>query len=569
MNLNDTIQFARGEKPVDLLITNARIINVFSSEIISDSVAIAGGQFVGFGDYPNQKQLDAGGRFLGPGFIDGHVHIESSMTCVSEFVRTVLARGTTTVAADPHEIANVLGAEGLNYMLQSAQDQPMNIYFTLSSCVPATNMETSGAELKAEDIQPFMGHERIVALAEVMNFPGVLFRDPDVLAKIEAANRYKKPVDGHAPGLTGRDLNAYIAAGVHSDHECATQQEAMEKLRAGMHIMIRQGTGAKNLEALIPAVSAKNARRFMLCTDDRHPHDLLDDGHIDAVVREAIQLGLDPILAIQLATLNPAEYFGLNHIGAIAPGRQADFVVFSDLNAPVIEQVYHQGVLVAENGRMLPAIKRPPSITVAPSVNVNLKQIDFTVPAEGNRIRVMEIIPDQLITRHSVEQAPLSGDQVVSDPSRDLLKIAVVERHTGTGNMGRAFVRGLGLKHGALASSVAHDSHNIIIVGTNDRDMRKALETIILMGGGLAAVSDAKTLASLPLPVAGLMSLDPVQTVKNQIDDLIAIAHEMGSELKDPFMTLSFLALPVIPELKITDKGLVDVNKFEVVSLFV
>jgi len=569
MNLKATIQYARGEKPVDLLVTNARIINVFSGEIISDSIAIAGGKFLGFGDYPHQKQMDAGGRFIAPGLIDGHVHIESSVTCVSEFARTVVARGTTTVAADPHEIANVLGAEGINYMLQSAQDQPMNIYFTLPSCVPATNMETSGAELKAADIQAFMGHERIVALAEMMNFPGVLFRDPDVLAKIEAAKRYKKPVDGHAPGLTGRDLNAYIAAGVRSDHECATAQEAMEKLRAGMHIMIRQGTGAKNLKALIPIVDANNARHFMLCTDDRHPHDLLDDGHIDAVVREAIQQGLDPILAIQLATLNPAEYFGLDHLGAIAPGRQADFVVFSDLNAPIIEQVYHRGVWVAENGKILPAIKRPPAIRMAPSMNVNLEAIDFTLPAEGDRIRVMEIIPDQLITRHCIDQAPLAGKQAVSDSARDLLKIAVVERHTGSGNMGRAFVRGMGLKHGALASSVAHDSHNIIIVGTNDRDMLKALETVIQMGGGLAAVSDAKTLASLPLPVAGLMSLDPIQKVKSQIDQLIAISHEMGSELKDPFMTLSFLALPVIPELKITDLGIIDVNQFKIVPLFV
>jgi adenine deaminase len=473
------------------------------------------------------------------------------------------------VAADPHEIANVLGSAGIEYMLQSAERQPMNLYFTLPSCVPATDMETAGARLTAEDLQPFLNEERIVALAEMMNYPGVVYRDPDVLAKISAARQQKKPIDGHAPGLKGQELYAYISAGIQSDHECTTEQEAREKLMAGMYIMIRQGTGAKNLQALLPAVNEKTSRRMMWCTDDRHPHDLIADGHIDSIVREAIQSGLDPVLAIQMATLNPAEYFGLNHLGALAPGRQADLVVFSDINNPVIEQVYYRGVLTAEKGTMLPEIQVPPTAKVPPAMQVDLEKVDFSIPAENKRVRVVEIVPDHLITHQRIEQIAVKNKQAVSDPSKDLLKIAVVERHKGTGNIGKGFVKGFGLKRGALASSVAHDSHNIIIVGTTDDDMQAALAAVVQMGGGLAVVSDTKILASLALPIAGLMSLEPIQHVRDRLDSLIGIAHDMGSTLKEPFMTLSFLALPVIPELKLTDLGLVDVNKFEVVPLFV
>jgi adenine deaminase len=357
MQLDDIVRAAHGEKPVDLLLTNSRIVNVFAGEIVSDAIAINDGIIVGFGPYESKNTVDLEGRFVAPGFIDSHVHIESSLTCISEFVRAVLVHGTTTVAADPHEIANVLGSTGIEYMLQSAEQQPMNIYFTLPSCVPATDMETAGARLSVENLLPFFDKEKIVALAEMMNYPGVVHRDPDVLAKIKAAKQHKKPVDGHAPGLSGRELYAYIAAGVQSDHECTTAQEAKEKLMAGMTIMIRQGSGAKNLPALLPVVNDKTARRMMFCTDDRHPHDLMAEGHIDAIVREAIQAGLDPILAIQMATLNPAEYFNLHHLGAIAPGRQADLVVFSDIQMPVIEDVYSRGVLSAHKGEMLPQIK--------------------------------------------------------------------------------------------------------------------------------------------------------------------------------------------------------------------
>lgn len=569
MNLDEIIKAACGQKPVDLLLTNARIVNVFAGEIVPDAVAISDGMIVGFGPYEAKKVVDVKGRYIAPGFIDSHVHIESSMACVAEFARAVLLHGTTTVAADPHEIANVLGSAGIEYMLQSARQQPMNLYFTLPSCVPATNMETAGARLTAEDLRPFLKEEKIVALAEMMNYPGVLMRDPAVLAKINTARQQKKPVDGHAPGLKGRELYAYIAAGVQSDHECTTGQEAKEKLAAGMHIMIRQGTGAKNLQALLPTINANTSRRMMWCTDDRHPHDLITDGHIDSIVREAIQSGLDPHLAIQMATLNPAAYFGLSHLGAIAPGKQADLVVFSDFKKPVIEAVYSRGILTVENGKLRPEIQFPASASVPPSMQIDPQHIDFSISAEKTRMRVIEIVSDQLITRQRVEATPIKNNQAVSDPSRDLLKIAVVERHRGTGNTGKGFVKGFGLKHGALASSVAHDSHNIIIVGANDKDMQAALEAVVEMGGGLAAVCDAKLLAGLALPIAGLMSLEPVRAVRDQLERLIEIAHDMGATLQDPFMTLSFMALPVIPELKLTDMGLIDVRKFEVVPLFV
>jgi adenine deaminase len=569
MNLSEIIKAARGEKPADLLITNARIINVFTGEIVSESFAVSDGYIVGFGEYDATEALDVRERFVAPGFIDSHVHIESSMACPTEFARAVLVRGTTCVAADPHEIANVMGVEGIKYMLQSAERQPMNFYFTLSSCVPATDMETSGAVINAEDLNSFIGNEKIVALAEMMNYPGVIYGEPDVLAKIQAAKHHNKPIDGHAPGLTGQDLNAYLCAGVGSDHECTTAQEAREKLNAGMHIMIRQGTGARNLQVLLPIINAKTVRRLMWCTDDRHPHDLLDDGHIDMIIREAIGAGLDPVMAIQMATINPAEYFRLNHLGAIAPGRQADFVVISDLSALAIEQVYCRGIRVAENGEMRPDIDKPTPITTKSSMNLNIDKIDLSIPADGKRIRVIEIVPDQIITKQGIAEISLADGLAVSDPSRDLLKIAVIERHQNSGKIGKAFVQGLGIKKGAIASSVAHDSHNIIVVGTSDADMQAALKTVVEMNGGLVAVLDNKSVATLPLPIAGLMSLEPIQIIREQMDQLIKASQNLGSTLKDPYITLSFLALPVIPELKITDMGLVDVNQFAVVPLFV
>ncbi|NQT09865.1 MAG: adenine deaminase [Desulfobacteraceae bacterium] len=568
MTLDEIIKSAMGEKEADILLTNVRIIDVFSGKIVDGDIAIAGGYIVGIGSYPAKKVMDMENRFVSPGFIDAHVHIESSMTCITEFARAIIPSGTTTVVADPHEIANVLGADGINYMMKSSRQQPMNIYFTLSSCVPATDMETSGARLGADDLSPFMGDDRIVALAEMMNYPGVIHRDPEVLKKIELAKAHGKPVDGHAPGLTGKDLYAYIAAGISSDHECTTAREAKEKLDAGMHIMIREGTAAKNLSSLIPIINERSSRRIMWCTDDRHPHDILEEGHIDSMVRKAIHAGIDPLIAIQMATINPANYFGISDAGAISPGRRADLVVFSDLHNPCIEEVYYGGVLVAQKGKMLPEIKKPNPAAFQPSMNVGNKEIDFSIPAQAKRLRVIDIIPNQVITNQSIVEAVVSGNKVVSDVFRDILKIAVVERHTGSGNIGKGFVRGFGLKSGALSSSVAHDSHNIIVVGTNDEDMKAAVEAVIKMGGGLAASCDSKICATLPLPVAGLMSQEPVYAVREKLDKLLEVARDFGTTLNDPFMTLSFLALPVIPELKITDKGLVDVKQFCIVPLF-
>ncbi len=569
MKRHDIIAYARGDKPVDLLLTHARIVNVFSGEIVEGSIGIAGGRIAGIGDYPAAKVRDMSGRYIAPGFIDPHVHIESSMASVSQFARAVVPHGTTAVVADPHEIANVLGALGIEYMLKSAENQPMNVSFSLSSCVPATNMETSGARLDAVDLIPLMSHGRIVALAEMMNYPGVIHGDPDVLSKISLARQYRKPVDGHCPGLSGKELNAYIASGISSDHECTTAGEAREKLMAGMHIFIRQSTGARNLQDLLPVVTPHTLNRMMWCTDDRDPRDLLSLGHIDSIVREAIAAGVDPVQAIQMATLNPAEYYGLYHLGAIAPGRQADLVVFSDLMAPVIEQVYFKGVIVAENGAMSPDILVPESPAVPRSVRVTLKSLDFSIPLAGERIRVIEVNPDQITTGSFIAAPTVFQDAAISDPDRDILKIAVIERHSGSSGTGIGFVKGFGLKQGAIASSVAHDSHNIIVVGATDEDMKAAVRAVVLMGGGLSVASGGKPIAKLSLPIAGLMSPEPVHVIRDHLDRLTASAREIGSTLQNPFMSLSFLSLSVIPELKITDLGIVDVTRFQIVPLFV
>lgn len=568
MNIDEKIRASRGEKKADILFTNARIINVFSGEIISGDIAVTGGFISGFGSYPARKIINLKGSFMAPGFIDAHVHIESSMACVTEFSRTVLPHGTTSVIADPHEIANVMGKDGIDYMLRSSENQPVDVYFSLPSCVPATEMETSGARLSADDLIPFMKNERIVALAEMMNFPGVLLRDPDVLAKIENSIIHKKPVDGHAPGLSGKGLFAYIAAGVSSDHECTAIGEAREKLSAGMHIMIREGTAARNLRDLLPLVNEKNFHRIMWCTDDRHPHDLLEKGHIDSMVRDAVRYGLDPVIAIRMATINPALYFGLNYKGSIAPGREADLVIFSDISDPVVEQVYSKGILAAENGVIKDEIKKSEPIPVTSSMNVGIGNIDLTIPAGSGRLRVIELVPDQIITRKYLTRAKVINGMAVPDISNDILKIAVIERHKGSGNIGKGFVKGFNLKKGAIASSVAHDSHNIIVVGTNDEEMKAAAAAVIKMGGGLAAVCDYEVCSALSLPIAGLMSNDTVEAIDRQMKNLLSAARSLGSLLPDPYMALSFLALPVIPELKITDKGLVDVGKFCIVPLF-
>ncbi len=569
MTLNERIQAARGEKSSDLLLTNARIVNVFTGEIEDGNIAISDGVIVGTKCCPAFETVDLGGRYVSPGFIDAHVHIESSMTHITEFVRGVVPHGTTTVVADPHEIANVLGIEGIQYMLQTSENQPMTIFFGLPSCVPATDLETSGAKLTAEDLAPFMRQERIAALGEMMNFPGVLLGDPIVLSKIEMARKAGKRIDGHSPGLTGRDLCSYLVAGAASDHECTTEKEAWEKLSAGMFIMIREGTGARNLHDLLPVLNVRTASRIMWCTDDRHPREIVDEGSIDSMVREAIRLGVDPVIAIRTGTLSPADYFGFHRLGAIAPGRLANLVVFSDLHNLNAELVYHEGKLVAKDGEMLPDIQKPDRIGVQTSMNVDVSALDFKIACEGKKARVIEIVPGQIVTRQTVKEVSCKDGSVLADSSRDILKIAVVERHSGSGNIGKGLVKGFGLKTGALASSVAHDSHNIIAVGTKDTDMKLAVEQVVKMGGGLAIASNDKIAGALSLPVAGLMSREPVTFVRDRMNELLNISRALGCPLNDPFMLLSFLALPVIPELKVTDKGLVDVKAFKLVSLFI
>ena len=569
ISLKERIRIASGEGKADLLIKNGRTVDIFSGQIEKKDVAIFGGVIVGFGDYPAREIIDVRGDFLCPGLIDGHVHVESSMVTIPEFARAVLPNGTTTVVIDPHEIANVLGLEGIRFMADSARGVPLNVFIMLPSCVPATHMETSGATLKATDLKPLFKEPWVIGLAEMMNFPGVIFRDPEVLRKIEMAKG--KQIDGHAPMLSGKGLYAYLTAGIRSDHECTSPREAKEKLKNGMWIMVREGTTARNLRDLIPLVTSKNSRRFLFVTDDRHPKELLEEGHINSMVRQAIRWGLDPILAIQMATLNAAEYFRLDNLGAIAPGYRADIIVFDHLGRFRIKKVFKDGVRVAENGKMLSQFprKRGTKIQAVESIRMKpLKKDALLLRSDQPLAKVIQVIPNQIVTKKVMKKILLREAVAHPDLKQDILKIAVAERHKATGNIGIGFVQGFGLKKGAIGSSVAHDSHNIVTVGTNDHDILKAVETIQAMGGGLAAVSGGKILASLPLPIAGLMSEASVTRVHLQLEALHRAARKLGCKLPDPFMTLSFLSLPVIPELKITDKGLVDVNQFKLVPLF-
>ena len=562
----ELIAAARGEIEVDLLLTGGSLANVLSGEIYRSDVAIFKGRVAGFDCCSAAQVLDVSGKILAPGFIDSHVHIESSMVTVPEFARAIVPRGTTTVVADPHEIANVWGEAGIRYMLRSSRDLPLNVFVMLPTCVPATNLESAGAALGADALAGLIEEEGVLGLAEVMNYPGVIFRDPEVIKKLSLAGG--RPVDGHCPGLSGRDLSAYISAGIRSDHECTTIDEAREKLRAGMYIMLREGSAAKNLLDLLPLVTPKNARQFLFVSDDRHPADILSEGHIDFMVKTAIENGLDPIVALQIASLNAAQWFGLRDLGAIAPGYRADIVILDDLEHPQVIRVIKDGQVVAEEGELiarLPAPIRPEheSMRIGP-----LGLRSFEIRAEEGPARVIGVVPHQIITR-SLRLLPKTvAGKVVSDPNRDILKMAVVERHRATGNMGLGLVQGTGLARGAIATSVAHDSHNIAVVGVSDEEMLAAVLAVKQMGGGLVAVAGGRTLASLPLPVAGLLSEGYMRDVAEEIAECIDAAHELGSKLEDPFMTLSFLCLPVIPELKLTDRGLVDVGEFRLVGMF-
>jgi adenine deaminase len=484
----------------------------------------------------------------------------------AEFARAVVPRGTTTVITDPHEIANVLGLEGIRFMFESAKFGPLSMYVMVSSCVPATGMATNGAVLHGYDLFPLKSDPWVLGLAEVMNYPGVISGDDSVLEKIGAFQ--DRVIDGHSPGLTGRSLQAYVAAGVQSDHESTTAAEAMEKLRLGMMVMIREGSVARDLAALVPVVTPANQHRFCFCTDDCQPADLVGRGGIDHAVRSAIALGLDPVTAIRLATWNPAQHFRLHQRGAVTPGRRADLVVFDDLQAPQARLVFRNGVLVARDGQMtVPA--RPPSRTLRSTMNVAWDSLHFRIPAEGRRARVIGVLPNRLVTEALIDEPALRNGEALADPSRGLLKIAVVERHMASGAVGKGFVRGIGLREGALASSVAHDHHNLIVIGADDVSMMTAARRVGALHGGMVVALGDRVLADVALPLGGLMSAEPVEAVRGQVEAAVTAARSLGSPLHDPFMTMSFLALEVMPSLKLTDKGLVDVERFTMVPLWI
>lgn len=571
MDLKTRVDIAAGRRPADLVLRNGRIVNVLSCEIHDGDVAIAGDRIVGIGRYDGRETVDLKGQYICPGFIDGHVHIESSLLSIPEFAKVVSAHGTTAVIADPHEIANVLGAEGIRFMLSSSKHCPIYVYMMASSCVPASRFESSGADLTAIDILPLLADPWVLGLAEMMDYPGVVAGSREELDKLTAVG--DRPIDGHAPGLSGRDLCAYVAAGIGSDHECTTIEEAREKLRLGMHIMIREGSQAKDLAALLPLVQPETLDRFMLVTDDKDVEDLLAEGHMDHLIRRAIAGGLSPIRAIRLATHNTARYFRLRELGAVAPGRLACLAIVDDLEQCRVRRVYQAGRLVAEDGVALdPQAEQRKRHILRSSINVHwLEPEQFAIHtphASACRVHVIEVAEGRIDTARAVEELPVVGGCVHADPRRDLCKLAVIERHQASGNMGLGFVRGFGLSAGAIASSVCHDSHNLVVAGTNDQDMYTAAVRIVKLRGGFCVVRDGQVLAEVPLPIAGLMSEVDAPTLSRQLHELHVAAQALETKLRRPFMALSFLNLSVIGRLKITDQGLLDVERFELIELF-
>ncbi len=569
--MENLIEVAKGDRPADLLLRGARVVNVFTGEVYPANIAIAGEWIAGVGeDYTEGREaLDLEGVFLAPGLINGHLHLESSLLSPGEYARLALPRGTTTVVLDPHEIANVLGVSGIHALIEASRDLPLDFFFMAPSCVPATPLETAGANLSVKEIEKLLSEPGVLGLGEMMNFPGVLHQDPEVLGKIRAARKALKSIDGHAPLLSGKKLNAYIASGIESDHESTRQEEALEKLRLGMWLMIREGSAAKNLKDLLPAVTPQNSRRCLFVLDDLEAADLLQRGEMDHLLRKSTHRGLNPITAIQMATFNPAERFGFKDRGAIAPGRRADIIALADLKEFRPHFVIKNGRVAAREGMAYPfGVKDWDERTLRTVKIKPLNDFVFDLPLPGEKAWAIGLVPDQILTRKlAVFVRKDSRGLVRSDPESDVLKIAVVERHRASGRVGLGLVNGLGLKRGALATSVAHDSHNIIVAGANDSDMKTAVQEIERMQGGFVAVEGGKVLAGLPLPVAGLMSLQPAETVAAGMESLNQAAREIGATLQNPFITLSFLALPVIPELRITDQGMVDVSEFRIVPL--
>ncbi len=566
-NISQKLSIARGEQPAELLFKNAKLVNVLSGEIHPANIAVEDGRIVGIGDYKARKTIDLRGAYLAPSLIDGHFHVESSMLMAPEFARAVVPHGTGAVVIDPHEYANVLGLDGIRYVLESSKNLPLDFFIMLPSCVPATSLETAGARITADDLRLMIGDERVAGVAELMNFPGVYLGAKSELAKIDAGKG--KCIDGHAPGLRGKNLNAYVLAGVRSDHESVEVPEAREKLRLGMHILLREGSTERNLEHLLPLVNAHNAVNCSFATDDKLAGDLVNEGHIDHCIRKSIKLGLSPITALQIATINTARHYRLQNLGAIAPRFWADFIVFDDLKKFNIRQTYKKGVLVAEDGKYLSkSIARVP--LPRSTMNLRYKPRDLLVPANRQKkIRVIEIVPHQIVTKEIITQPKIEDGEIVPDIKRDILKLVVVERHRATGNVGVGFVRGFKLKSGAIGSTVAHDAHNVVVAGTNDADILRVIEELERLQGGQVAVADGKLKAELGLPIAGLVSDRPLPEVMKRMDALNAAARALGCDLDAPFMTLSFLSLSPIPQLKLTDQGLIDAVHLKKTTLFV
>jgi adenine deaminase len=563
---SELIAAARGEMPADVILKNAKIVNVFTGEVEEGDAALYGGRIAGIGKYDNAKKvIDLENKYLAPGLINGHTHLESSMLDVPEYVRAVVAHGTTTIVTDLHEIANVCGMNGINYVLKNARRLPIDLFLMAPSCVPSTHLETAGASIGVDDIRKLLKLKNCIGLGEMMNSPGVIFQDTQVLGKIEAAAG--KIIDGHAPSVTGKDLNSYISAGIMSDHECVRLEEAEEKLRLGMHIFIREGSSEKNLEALLPIVNDRTWPMCCFVVDDRSCSDLLRDGDIDAVVRKAIRLGLEPVRAIQMATINAARYFRLENMGAVAPGYYANLLIIDNLKDLSIRSVMYRGKFAAENGKSLFTAAGITDESLTHSVNIKRVTADsIKLKRESGDFPVIEVVPGQIITRMKKMRLKEVKGFIEPDLNRDILKLVVIERHLSSGRVGIGMVKGLGLKRGAIASTVGHDSHNLIIAGTNDKEILTAVKEIEKIQGGLVVVKDGKVTASLPLPVAGLMAQRPLEEVVDEFEKVEKAVKETGSNLAAPFALLSFLALPVIPEIRLTDLGIVDVNAFKLIS---
>jgi adenine deaminase len=549
---------ARGDEPADLVVRGGRVLSVFTREWLEVDVAVADGFIAGLGDYEGRETLDATGRWVVPGFIDAHMHLESSKLLVDEFARLVLPLGTTAVVADPHEIANVLGTDGVHWLLDACDEVPLDVFVMASSCVPASDFESPRRALSTGDLEGLLRRRRVIGLAEMMNFPGVIGGDERELAKLELQGAAH--VDGHAPGVLDKHLNAYAAAGIRSDHEAYTAEEGRQRLRAGMWLLIREASAARNLEALLPVVREFGPSRIAFCTDDREPEHIVDEGHINSMVRAAVAQGIAPEDAIVMASHNAAVWHGLAHLGAVAPGYQADLLVLPDLESFQPDVVLKRGTPVGEFNRPEVPEWVKHTVRIAPT-----KPEDFALPSNGGRARVIGVIPDQIVTEALVEDPTTRDGQAVADAERDLAKIAVVERHLGTGRIGVGLVRGFGLSGGALASTIAHDAHNIVAVGMSDDDIQLAVERLTALGGGIIVVADGEVKAELPLPVAGLLADLPLDEVVAASRACVEAARELGCTLPSPFQSMAFLALSVIPSLKLTDRGLVDVDAFELV----